>query len=234
MKSSTNLMKRSLLLGFSILLFATSAAADVACVNKRGKLTLRAACKKREWAVSFSALGISGATGAAGPQGPKGDAGPQGNDGPKGDKGEKGDPGADGLGVLSVYDSTGKRIGPALEPDYETSVLLERNGFRFLARVTPTGFIDSLELMFSSSDCTGTPYVNASYFGSSFFDRPIIGGPRETLYVPDLSVMAETITPRSIQTSTSCISTTADPGLFYRLIPKTNLLDEFIPPYTVH
>jgi hypothetical protein len=51
------------------------ALADVLCRTKKGKVTIRAACKKKESAVNLADLGGTGPQGPQGPAGPEGPAG---------------------------------------------------------------------------------------------------------------------------------------------------------------
>ena len=121
-------MKKVLLLGCSLLVFASSAlAADVVCADKSGKLTLRVSvCKKGERVFAFNGSGPQGPQGETGPQGvggpmgpqglqgpvgPEGPQGPQGVGGPAGLQGLKGDQGERGDGTHSIIDSQGAKVG---------------------------------------------------------------------------------------------------------------------------
>ena len=120
----------------------------------------------------------------AGPPGPQGIPGPMGPAGPQGPQGWKGATGATGAtgptGGLTVVDSVGKVVGPYVYSDFtQAAVAIQTpQGLRVFALFPNSSFSSSGaplltlgipaqvgELYYTSTDCTGTPYLG---WGNSF------------------------------------------------------------------
>src|SRR3954470_24103184 len=102
--------------------------------------------------------GLQGIQGPAGPSGAKGDTGLQGAPGPKGDIGPIGPAGP----VVSVYDSTGSRLGAllSLRVDGTSSYPMYRDDAGHVwAWVDSFGTLPAQNvLLFASTDCTGSAF----------------------------------------------------------------------------
>lgn len=97
------------------------------------------------------------------------------------------------------------------------------------------GFLtNDQDVMFKSTDCSGTPYLNQRSWGS-FGDLGIVSGPGWTLYRPvgPPVTQPDQIPMNSIQTGSACapITTTA---VFPRpAVAVVDLRTLFVPPFTI-
>ena len=252
-----NCHKRFVLaLGLSFLSQPSFAVADVVCVNKLGGLKLRATtCGKHERVVNLGLQGTPGPQGIAGPagpqglpgpkgdggipgpQGPQGVAGPAGATGPQGPEGPKGDTGP---GALSVFDSTGKRIGPVLSiSSTEVQTLVDVNGQQFLVNAGVAGFKEQAIIHFPSTDCSGTGYSTEIEPPLQFFKTAsfVIGPNRTLLEVDEAGPSIPFSNTRSVfdardgvcRTLGSATGTTP----MYPLVPRTDLVTFGTPPLSV-
>lgn len=189
-------------------------AADLFCVDKSGKLTVRTACKKGERSISL---------GAPGPQGP---VGPQGTAGPV------------GPGGLSLYDSTGKRVGAVsdIRSFAEADVVIELDSRLYLVTFTPNDTKETGPMFYISTDCTGPPYNTNDYPSWRFAHPPTISGADRTFYAVDAtlpSVPYHAI--RSVHYPVDgCQSVPPTDGpLNYPLVPIADLQSIGTPPYSI-
>ncbi|MFN8390103.1 MAG: hypothetical protein U0136_07440 [Bdellovibrionota bacterium] len=219
------------------LITARSAGAEVLCVSKSGGVKVREGCKKGERSVQLAVpgpqgpQGPQGQPGAVGPVGPKGDTGAAGATGLVGAKGES------GLGAISVYDSNGKLVGPVVEFGLtKVRTLFYVNGQRFQAFVTPGAIELNAAPEFTSVDCTGTAYVNDESADFGFARSPLLFDPGLTLYEIDPSippVPSESI--KSFSTSQgACQPIRSSGGLVYGIVPKIDLTNRWVPPFSVY
>jgi hypothetical protein len=131
------------------------------CENKRGKLTVRGQCKKKEKAVTVD--DIFGQS-PQGPEGPSGPGGPQGPGGP---------PGSTASGPVRVLDNANKEVGVVLSQGYYGGTTVLRNvapdWFNF--DVSKKGYVtlDDDVTFFSYEDaaCAGPKFVYAGYGATS-------------------------------------------------------------------
>src|SRR5437870_5264985 len=80
----------------ALLVGAGDVHADLVCRSKKGALSERTACNKKETVLDLSSIGLVGPTGLTGPVGADGAAGPTGPQGLAGPTGPQGPAGADG------------------------------------------------------------------------------------------------------------------------------------------
>ena len=126
------------------------------------------ACKTTETELFWNQQGVKG---DAGPQGLPGAPGPAGNngvDGLAGPQGPKGDQGLQGPigepGAFYLKDATGVQLGKFASYDRTSSAWIVWTGTRFMGYREDGSLLgnDWGNLHFSSSNCSGTPYVFAS------------------------------------------------------------------------
>jgi hypothetical protein len=189
--------------------------------------------------------GVRGAAGPAGPAGPAGSAGPmgptgaQGATGPAGAIGPQGPAGAAGATgatgpqgpaatSITVYDANNVAIGPYFPSG---DVLITSQGSPFYISVNTSGFASSGQVYFSTSDCTGTPYI---YTGGVVQLIPIATAAIQgssAVYVPGTTLITETIAS-TLQSNGGCFS-----ALFgtISVSPATIIdLSAFVTPFSAH
>lgn len=110
--------------------------------------------------------GPPGPPGPQGPQGPTGEPGRRGATGPQGPAGPAGPQGPAGPAAATLVDATGKEIAPIVDfgaPGIisgRVGIVLAHGGTKYFLWA-PSSFSDPAQLVhFTSTDCTGTPYVH--------------------------------------------------------------------------
>jgi len=128
-----------------------------------------------------------------------------------------------------VIDSTGKAVGPVIgvaDITHTVTVALLFQGKWLPVDVWRSTFGENV-LYFSSSDCTGQPFADAS---SSPFPVNAVAGPGRTLYVPTGPV--EAITAGSGMSYGTCWQTVYEMSEAAPVSPAADL-SAFTPPFTV-
>lgn len=127
------------------------------------------------------ATGPTGPTGVAGPSGPTGQAGPAGSTGSAGPAGPSGAPGAQGLAgptgpagsaaaVVDVLDANGAVVGPFLGESADGSsltlfmTLYHGHIWHMVSDGRFGPVVTGQYLYFTTTDCTGTAYINGGNF----------------------------------------------------------------------
>src|SRR5437870_10358225 len=130
----------------ALLVGAGDVHANLMCRSKKGALSERTACNRKETVVDLSSIGLvgptgltgpAGADGAVGPTGPErpagptgpqglagadGAVGPTGPQGPAGSAGPTGPQGPPGVGPLTTCAPDSVNVGPTCVDTYEASV----------------------------------------------------------------------------------------------------------------
>lgn len=90
------------------------------------------------------------------------------------------------FGVPQVYDNHGRRVGPMVSPNV---VLMQIKDRWFALPIGPSGFYKtgSVEMLFESSDCTGTPYMHPQ--SESFVEENDVVTPESYLVFPSKQVV---------------------------------------------
>jgi hypothetical protein len=87
----------------------------------------------------------------------------------------------------AVVDATGQKVGETIRLDAATAtVVVTLQDMKFPLEVTTQGFTVMNPLLFSTSNCSGLPYVYPSL--NPWFPplmRPVMGPLKVTLYIPD-------------------------------------------------
>jgi hypothetical protein len=150
------------LLALMLTLVAASAFGTTLCRGKRGVVSVRDVCRKRETAIPLDALGVAGIPGAPGPQGAAGPA------------------------PVHLVDATGVDVGPVLRVSATASNNQVTSPVLFthpslpgpvLLAVTGDGRIGGV-VYYASTDCTGPAYSDLQGW------LPILQGVQSTVYVP--------------------------------------------------
>ncbi len=122
-----------------------------------------------------------GDVGPTGPQGPAGPQGPQGPQGPSGPAGAQGTQGPAGL-PFTVFEKNGAALGSMLSLSGRTVTYADPSVSHFIWTVdlfTTQPVLPQATLFFTSTDCTGTAYVDGN-------------PPPQLLFVPDPAFTGQT------------------------------------------
>ena len=111
-------------------------------------------------------------------------------------------------GCLLVEDSRGRAIGTVIQDSLPnaggiTWIAFEVNGKIVKQPVDSTGLLQAGNIYFTSSDCTGTAYIELFTLFSSLsppalFLPNVLGSPGQTIYVQAPGAQLVTITPQSV------------------------------------
>jgi hypothetical protein len=190
--------------------------------------------------------GLQGIKGDQGIQGVKGDQGIQ---GPSGLKGDRGDPGQDAPLNFTLYDSTEQPIGPVLQlgcPQggsvmFDTiTTVIQISGSSYLICAEKAGFAGFTDILYSTNDCTGTPYhpvVGLPSYGNTLLVPALLeNNPNQAkLYSIDYISSPVSVTYNSYRAATNgqCQITTSGPYPMRPLIYIGNLSSLYTPPFNV-
>lgn len=163
--------------------------------------------------------GSRGDAGPAGPQGPTGPQGPQGAQGPQGDAGPQGPQGPPGL-PFTVYEKNGAALGALLGISGSTVTYADTSQAHYIWTVdlfTAEPLFPQATLFFSSTDCTGTPYVSGNPMPQLLFvPNPTFSGLTFPIkvYARDPNSPALTVVNTQSQLTASCAPATGSRALF--------------------
>ena len=158
-----------------LLLTPSPVPSAVLCAGKRGVVSLRDACRRKETALALDP-GSRGPQGDAGPVGGTGPAGTPGTPGAPGTAGATGPAGADQNPPLRIVDDRGTEVGAVVRLegdgcDAGTVVLRGIDGAWFRFHVGQTGFLGSPRVFhYGDATCAG-----ARYFRLDDVDTPLPG-----------------------------------------------------------
>ena len=188
--------------------------------------TLSRACPPGQAVQAINADGSVTCIVPTGPPGPAGPPGPQGPPGPA---------------LLSVYDSTDKKVGETVSvSDFPVgvTVAIEANGYRFSVYVLRDRFSPSYHrydgVFFESTDCTGTPLMLVGDLISWLWPLTAFAAPGSTVYIVDpatnppegFAVLRSRLLPRETckpENSNAWVAPAVSTGL--------DLDAEFTPPF---
>jgi len=131
-----------------------------------------------------------------------------------------------------VVDSTNRVLGPIVGGDSSYPLVAFRvNNIIFALRILPNSYEGrAAPLVFTSTDCSGAPYMVNSY--TSTFAPSAVVPPGHSVFVADPAGSPQTIDARSSLDSGGCYPTsgtvTGFPAIF-----MIQLDSEFVPPITV-
>jgi hypothetical protein len=150
-------------------------------------------------------VGAAGAAGATGPQGPQGSTGPQGAQGPTGATGPQGPAGSSG--ALTVADANGLTVGqyfpnsgpsPATGGPGELVLMKTAGGELFIMPIHQGGFgpvtlPGTVQLFFTTTDCSGTPYYSGDAIGTIIPAAAIFGSMAYVIGPQTQSIVAQSL-----------------------------------------
>jgi hypothetical protein len=216
--------------------------------NITGQMRVKARCSRSESAVTLQTLNKK-ITGQKGDKGDTGAHGVQGTQGIQGVTGPKGDPGNDAPLPLGIYDINNQRVGAVLQVgcplyvesvyDAATTALLINERLYFVC-IAKSGFTAYTDILFASSNCTGTAYQAANLIpsnGDSLFavSQLVKSGSTALLYAVDYQAGTQSITYNSFLSATDggCHVTTSGPYSMRPLTLIKNLSAEYTAPFEV-
>src|SRR5467141_1264318 len=134
--------------------------------------------------ITIAVSACSGSRGDVGPAGPQGPTGPQGPQGPQGAQGQQGAQGPQGPAGLpfTVFEKNGGALGSMLALSGRTVTYADPSASHFIWTVdlfTTQPVLPQATLFFTSTDCTGTGYVDGN-------------PPPQLLFVPDPGFTGQT------------------------------------------
>jgi hypothetical protein len=138
------------------------------------------------------------------------------------------------LGVIDVND---KQVGVAdLSGDNRIQVVFQVDNLIFALGVRPDGFQGQSELLFETTDCSGTAWISRP---DPIADPPYsplpnvaVGSPGNTVYIPNPTATSQPITVQSIVSEDGCYSTSGSANAV-QTQPAINLFTVFTPPFRV-
>ncbi|HEV7241138.1 MAG TPA: hypothetical protein VGQ36_18030 [Thermoanaerobaculia bacterium] len=195
-----------------------------------------------EMSLSTSSLqGPAGPPGPPGPQGPAGPEGPQGRQGPRGPTGPDGPPGPAAV-QPTVVDAIGRVLGPVIsvvDGHFYADVVLKFGLESYVVRVgkaipesNARSWV-STELLYLSTDCSGTPYVRADVRAALYPRHGIVGPPGHTLYLTSSFPTSQSLVFQSLKFETDdCQTATGgSTGLMPVSSSGVDLDTMFTPPF---
>jgi len=182
--------------------------------------------------------GATGATGATGAQGAQGIQGPQGSQGPQGPQGNVGPAGP---ALLTVFDSTSKKVGDVISflTIGQALVAFNVNNLSVVMDVRRDVLNGTISgaVYFESTDCSGTPFLSNNHISNLFVPTGIGGPGSSTLYLatgPLQTITAHASWTRQGDNATPwpCENIGGVTGQFFPAVAIMSDLDsQFTPPF---
>jgi hypothetical protein len=166
--------------------------------------------------------------GPTGPVGPSGTTGLQGPQGPAGLAGPEGIPGLSAP-MLVVVDSAGNAVGPFVQDESGDGAIIHAGPGEVPAKVDVLSnhLLGANAVFFSSTDCTGTPYVLAPDLRL----LPWAGGDGVSIYYPSGALTVLTTLSFRRNDGTGCALTFPSSRSVLPVIPFNT--SAFVPPFRV-
>jgi hypothetical protein len=193
-----------------------------ACVHRRTQsvriISSTQSCTRSETLTQWNVQGPVGPVGASGMTGPRGPQGPAGLAGPEG---------IAGVSALVVVDSAGNAVGRFMQDETGDGAIIHAGSGEIPAKVDVlrNSLRGADTLFFSSSDCTGTPYVLAP--GQRVL--PWAGDDGVSIYYPSGSLTVQTLLSLRRNDGTGCAPTFLSNRSVLPVIPFNS--STFVPPF---
>ena len=138
--------------------------------------------------------------------------------------------------LLFAYDANGKKIGTVLDvvaPPAYANVALRIRGIATTGTLSPDGlFVGAARLLFQSTDCTGTLYIEDS--PRSIFKPLATSDPGSTVYGQQPGSSAQAISAGSEKQGSQCMPYTNPKTVqAFPAVPLVDLSTLFTPPFMV-
>lgn len=148
--------------------------------------------------------------------------------------------GLERVGTLTVFDSTGKRVGRVISIPVATLesvvVTFKVDGQLVALQVDRNRFKthDLVELWFETLDCSGTPFLRDGRLNTRILPAAAVSVPGSTVYLADPKATPQTITGGSrLLEDGTCSTSQGFTGPAIQAIPLIDLDTAFIPPFSV-